>query len=76
MYFDLYKKFYYYHSKSLDQALAHCPIFLTAIPWEFSFCFRTNQAKYSWKFAKDLRLERFMPSYKSNLIKAYFIFYI
>ena len=59
LYNDIFKKFFYYQSKSLDQTLVHCPIFLTAIQVEFSFCFRTNRAKYSLKFAKDLRLIKF-----------------
>jgi len=35
------------HSKSLDQTFIHCPIFITAIQIEFSYCFRANQANKS-----------------------------
>jgi hypothetical protein len=47
LYNDIFKKFFNYQSKSLDQTVVHCPIFLTAIQFEFSFCFRTNRAKDS-----------------------------
>ena len=56
----------YKHSKSLDQTVVHCPIFLTAIPLEFSFCCRTNQANISFKLAKDRRLRKFTLPYLPN----------
>jgi hypothetical protein len=62
-FFDLFEK--KNHSKSLDQVFAHCPIFITAILKEFSFCFRANQAKKSLNYAKDCRSKKFKLLCKS-----------
>jgi len=57
MLFDVFKNLH--RLKSLDQTFIHCPIFITAIHVEFSYCFRANQASKSLNCAKDCRPKKF-----------------
>ena len=55
----------------LDQAFAHCPIFLTAgFKKKLGPCLSPNVVDHSYKSTKDRRLDRCLPYPIPNLLQA------